>query len=449
MQIKIMEFLKENEATKCPTDIFKGNSEDIILFTIHLFFMFLRSVIEFVYKHFNFIVLSVILFLVLFVIYKSYWSPVYYFKELTDVGYDHIPQGPDRAKHIARAQNARKIGSKAPPPYPNGWFALVESRDLKIGCVMPVDALGLNFCVYRGEDGIARIVDAYCPHLGANLGVGGYVCGNCIQCPFHQWKFGENGSCVSVPGVENVPKGISIKTYPTMEVDGAVWVWYDADGRDPLWRVEEVPELKSWGYRGRNDFLVNAHIQEIPENGADVAHLNAVHATSFFTDIGNKYPILNNFIGHHSWSAEWIKGTEEHKATINIVQKYIIMKYNVFPLNVVVNQIGPGHVRLFFDTIIGRMMVVQSVTPLAPLLQRVIHKVYTPAATAFFGGYLVYAEAYQFQRDVAIWNNKQYVSSPAYVKTDKSIRAFRTWFSQFYTENSIPLRDALQNKLDW
>lgn len=62
---------------------------------------------------------------------------------------------------------------------------------------------GQNLCVYRGEDGVVRCVDAYCPHLGANLAIGGSVCGNCIECPFHKWKFGEDGACVSVPGVEH------------------------------------------------------------------------------------------------------------------------------------------------------------------------------------------------------------------------------------------------------
>nr|XP_032528311.1 cholesterol 7-desaturase-like [Danaus plexippus plexippus] len=102
-----------------------------------------------------------------------------------------------------------------------------------------------------------------------------------------------------------------------------------------------------------------------------------------------------------------------------------------------------------FTSPLGPMVVLQSVTPLGPLLQRVIHRVYTPTLNAPLGAALVVLEAYQFQRDVAIWNSKRYVNSPTYVKSDKTIRAFRTWFSQFYSKNSIPLRDAMQNPLDW
>ncbi|CAH2064644.1 unnamed protein product, partial [Iphiclides podalirius] len=425
------------------------------------------------------LLLFVALALFSYAVYKSFLRPPIYVTEMTEVGFDHIPRGVDRALHITRAQSSKQLGKKLPPPYPNGWFVVAESRDLKVGKVVPVDALGLNLCVYRGEDGLARCVDAYCPHLGANLAIGGTVCGSCIECPFHQWRFGADGVCVSIPGVDadvptgfcpsrsaqryssnfetfalvsvsaTVPKGISIKTWRTMEVDGAVWIWYDAEGREPLWSVPEAAELKKWGFRGRNEFLVNAHIQEIPENGADIAHLNAIHSTSLLTDIGDKFPFLHNIIGRHIWSAEWSKGEEDHIATVDIVHKYVIMKFNTFTMKVTVMQIGPSHVRLRFNSPLGPILVSQSVTPLSALLQKVVNRIYSPTLNAPLGAWMVLGEAYQLKRDVAIWNSKRYVHSPTYVKTDRTIRAFRSWFMQFYSEKSIPLRQAMQNPLDW
>ena len=57
-----------------------------------------------------------------------------------------------------------------------------------------------NLAVFRGEDGVAYVVDAYCPHLGANMSVLGKVIRNCLQCPFHGWTFrGEDGVCVDIP----------------------------------------------------------------------------------------------------------------------------------------------------------------------------------------------------------------------------------------------------------
>ena len=61
---------------------------------------------------------------------------------------------------------------------------------------------GLNLAVFRGEDGRAHVVDAYCPHIGANMAVGGRVSGSCIECPFHGWKFrGDDGKCTHIPTV--------------------------------------------------------------------------------------------------------------------------------------------------------------------------------------------------------------------------------------------------------
>ena len=59
---------------------------------------------------------------------------------------------------------------------------------------------GLELAVFRDTSGTAHVVDAYCPHMGASLSVGGQVKGNCIECPFHGWRFrGDDGKCVHVP----------------------------------------------------------------------------------------------------------------------------------------------------------------------------------------------------------------------------------------------------------
>ncbi|CAH0404135.1 unnamed protein product [Chilo suppressalis] len=413
-----------------------------------ILFNIVISVLELLYNNRMLILLSVIVVLVVYMLYKCYWSPILYTKELTDIGYDHILPGPDRQARITRAQQARRLGNKIPPPYPNGWFAVAESDELKIGGVLAVDVLGQNLCVYRGEDGVARCVDTYCPHLGANLAVGGAVRGNCIECPFHKWKFAEDGACVSVPGVEQAPRGVSIKTWSVSEADGAVWIWHDAESGAPRWGLSACPEATAWGYRGRNEFIVNAHIQEIPENGADVAHLNAVHSLSLISALGDKYPVLLNIIGTHVWSADW-KKREDHTASLTLTHDYKIMTHDLFHIDAKVTQYGPGHVRLLLSTSFGPLLVSQSVTPIGPLLQKVVHRIYSPWYNALLGAIMVKTEAYMFERDVAIWNSKIFVGAPAYVRTDKTIRAFRSWFSQFYSENSKTFRDATQHPLDW
>lgn len=63
--------------------------------------------------------------------------------------------------------------------------------------------VGKNLAVYRGEDGRAHALDAYCCHNGANLAVGGLVKGSCLECPFHGWQFrGDDGKCMQIPYCE-------------------------------------------------------------------------------------------------------------------------------------------------------------------------------------------------------------------------------------------------------
>lgn len=63
-----------------------------------------------------------------------------------------------------------------------------------------IKCLGEQLVIYRTQNNKVFIVDAYCPHLGANLGIGGRVDGDCIVCPFHQWSFrGSDGKCTKIP----------------------------------------------------------------------------------------------------------------------------------------------------------------------------------------------------------------------------------------------------------
>lgn len=54
---------------------------------------------------------------------------------------------------------------------------------------------------------------------------------------------------------------------------------YHCDGRDPEWDIPDIDEISNgeWKYKGRTEHEINCHIQEIPENGADIAHLNYLH----------------------------------------------------------------------------------------------------------------------------------------------------------------------------
>jgi len=102
---------------------------------------------------------------------------------------------------MSRLRKNRAVGSKdLPPPYPNGWYGILESSKLKSAEALYISCLGQHFVIYRSQKSKVFILDAYCPHLGANMGLGGRVVGENIECPFHQWSFrGTDGVCTSIP----------------------------------------------------------------------------------------------------------------------------------------------------------------------------------------------------------------------------------------------------------
>lgn len=104
----------------------------------------------------------------------------------------------------------------------------------------------------------------------------------------------------------SVPKVAKVKKWKSLEANGFIFVWHHVDEDAEPWQMKIVPEVEDgqWVYYGKNEFLVNAHIQDIPENGADVAHLSAVHGPNCMSgsDIRYARPAWAEF-GMHAWHA--------------------------------------------------------------------------------------------------------------------------------------------------
>lgn len=380
-------------------------------------------------------------------------------RDLSDVGFWHLKDHDKRGlqlKDLANEALKRQSYGETPPVYPNGWFSVAESRDLKSGDVKPLYVLGQNLVIFRGEDGLSHVLDAYCPHLGAHLGVGARVFGNCIECPFHGWRFrGEDGKCTGIPYADKVPEFAKVKSWTTREMNGNVYLWFHAEGKDPYWEPEEVKEITSsqFVYRGRSEHYVRAHIQEIPENGADIAHLAQVHQANvlFGSDLRKMYGHILG-IASHVWEASWQPGEEPNVHIANLSVEHSLKlfgKFNLITLKVSVRQIGPAVVHLEFNTAFGRAVLLHSVTPIEPMLQKLTHVLYCDSTMPhIYSKSILLGEAVMIERDIVIWNHKTFLNKPLLVKEDKFIPKMRRWYSQFYSENSPKLRFRKDN-LEW
>ena len=110
--------------------------------------------------------------IILFVLYMSVPSG------LLGFGRPTIPRREERVNETTRRRHITKLRATSklfPPPYPNGWYRICLSSDVKKGEVIPITAFGQELVVFRGQNGKLGVLNAFCPHLGTHLGHGGTV----------------------------------------------------------------------------------------------------------------------------------------------------------------------------------------------------------------------------------------------------------------------------------
>ena len=133
------------------------------------------------------------------------------------------------------SRHDRKRFATYPNPVSNTWYHLVDSAELVGDRVVEVRALGKTLALWRGADGKPVCHGAFCPHLGANLAVGGTVVDGTIQCPFHKWRFNADGTAHSVPYAKEGARCATarrLQTYPCVDFCGLVMVFYHVDFYD-------------------------------------------------------------------------------------------------------------------------------------------------------------------------------------------------------------------------
>lgn len=166
--------------------------------------------------------------------------------------------------------------------YARGWHIVLLSQELAKGDVKALHYFDRDLVIYRGNSGLATVLDAHCPHLGASLASdGGRVLDDNIACPFHGWTFDPRGHCVDIPYASKIPeRAISaLGAWPTQEKNGFIAIWYDPEANTP---EDYLPDIVEWGPDGWGDWRfqrsrIRAQPCDVIENVVDVAHFPHVH----------------------------------------------------------------------------------------------------------------------------------------------------------------------------
>ncbi|WP_420630142.1 Rieske 2Fe-2S domain-containing protein [Candidatus Leptofilum sp.] len=165
----------------------------------------------------------------------------------------------------------------------NFWYAIEFSEEVTT-TPKRLTILGQELVLYRDSAGKPVVMSDLCVHRGGALS-DGFVEGDCIRCPYHGWKFKQDGACVEIPANppdRAIPKKARVDSYPA--VDKYNWVWAFLgdlpEAERPL--IPELPHFDNSELRritGIYEWPV--HFARALENGIDFSHGAWVHGGSF------------------------------------------------------------------------------------------------------------------------------------------------------------------------
>jgi phenylpropionate dioxygenase-like ring-hydroxylating dioxygenase large terminal subunit len=161
---------------------------------------------------------------------------------------------------------------------PNQWYAILESNEIKRGRIVGLTRMGEKMVAWRNTKGELSVMADKCPHRGVALSIGKLI-GDCLQCPFHGFRYDITGICKLVPAIgknAKPPKALRVHGYPVREEHGFVYIWWGVmrDKYPPVPWFESIPDTMV--YATLKDHWPN-HYSRAIENQLDVVHLPFIH----------------------------------------------------------------------------------------------------------------------------------------------------------------------------
>lgn len=306
------------------------------------------------------------------------------------------------------------------PAYANGWFRVAYADEIAPGQVRALHYFGRELVLFRGEDGEAHVLDAYCAHLGAHLGVGGTVEGGALRCPFHAWLWSGEGRCLEIPYAKRIPPKARIRAWRVRERNGAIFVHHHAEDAEPDWEIPELPEYghPDWTPWEVRRWTVKSRWLDMNENAVDQAHFKYVHGTHTIpeTDVEMDGHVLRCCsrmkMGTPRGEIEGGIDTTDH---------------------------GPAFQTVRVTGAVDTLMM-NTATPIDEDTTDVsfAYSVCTRGgaeAARGVGAARIRDLEHQMSQDIPIWENKAYWERPILCDGDGAFATYRRWMRQFFSED--------------
>lgn len=301
--------------------------------------------------------------------------------------------------------------------------------------------MGKEIVAWCDEGGSVCVAEAYCPHLGSDLGpeAGGRVRDGRLVCPFHGFEYDTTGQCVATP-YASPPGSARLRVFETREVCGLVFGWWGLRGRKPQWHLpSDSPDQTGWCPIDVRTIRFPGHPQETTENAVDMAHFRYVHG---YDSVVRAAPL--SIDGHRLVSQ------------FDFSRKRRIIKGVSLDLNVsastLVCGLGYSFVEIREHSIGIDMRLWVLATPVDGTLVDLslasqVREIRKPSRWIAGLGFLPTGlrapvmnrmmSKFQFQdveQDIAIWSRKRYVSLPRLCRSDGEVLLYRAYCAQFYAD---------------
>jgi 3-ketosteroid 9alpha-monooxygenase subunit A len=322
--------------------------------------------------------------------------------------------------------------------YARGWHCLGLAADYHDGKPHRIDAFGTRLVVFAGEDGAIHVLDAFCPHMGADLSCG-QVHGDTISCPFHNWSYGPDGKCVNIPYSKRIPPKARVRAWPISEQNKLLFVWNDPEGNAPTPDLD-IPRIDAcysdeWTDWVIEKWTINTNCRELIDNVADMAHFPVVHSApvDYFANVFQHHKATQIMIG---------SGSQGMQGNLATCATYFGPAYQITQMkgemggitldSILLNCHVPVHLRSF-ELRFG--MIVRKMKGMSEEMSKQVTDGYIAAIQQ------------GFYQDVAIWDNKIRIDNPLLCEGDGPIYQLREWYRQFYVDADDVPEDMLKRQV--